>query len=303
MGRARAPRMRGLGDDRVVALIGEQQRAARVVGAHADARIGERVDAAPTREELVGAQHFRLELDDVDRRDARRHALEREAAAEPDDQHVAQARARGGGQRRQPLRDQFAARPRVRPVDAGFRQTVGAEFLATLSAQQQHRRGAPDCEVCHLGPPTIPRRAATRGAGASGSPGAKSASATAPAQRERRERAPAREDAARSRSASARFIAARRDERAGVAEHRQHGEAREHRTDDRAERVPRVDARARGPRVGGPARQHAHREREGRADRERGRHQDRHREGRVGADVAATAGTEPARQRGAKSSA
>ncbi len=92
--------------------------------------------------------------------------------------------------------------------------------------------------------------------------------------------------------------ATRRGESAGVAERGQHHEATEHGAHDRADRVPGIDARARGSRVGAPARQDAHREREGGADRERGRNQDRHREGRVGAQPAATAGTDLCRQRG-----
>ncbi len=89
MGGAGRPGMRGLRDDRVVARLREQERAARVVHVHVHARIGERVASRAARR-ARGSRARTSGSSSITSIDATSAARASSAAptAEPDDQHA-----------------------------------------------------------------------------------------------------------------------------------------------------------------------------------------------------------------------
>ena len=69
MGGTRGPGMGGLGNDRIIALVGEAKGSPHIIHDHLDALILERIDGPPVGNELVGADHFSLQFHHVNRLD------------------------------------------------------------------------------------------------------------------------------------------------------------------------------------------------------------------------------------------
>ena len=138
--------MRGLGDDRVVRLAGQPESVARVVDHDIEPRIRQWIDVAHAREQAVRHDHLRFKLHHVDAFHRRRYALERDAAAEADHEHVPDVGARDDGQRGQPLLRIKPGR-RAPDRDGGFGKAVGAQVVVSARGQQHHGGGAPDAVI------------------------------------------------------------------------------------------------------------------------------------------------------------
>ena len=140
VGSAAGPGMRGLRYDDVVTLAGQHDRIAGVIDHQVQARVRKRVVIAFITHRQVGADDPGFQFNHVQVGDVGRHAFQRHAAAETDDQHGAGIGPGQGGQARQPFL-RIVHRRSAAPGDGGFRQSVAGQVEKAVQVAHQYGRG------------------------------------------------------------------------------------------------------------------------------------------------------------------